>query len=214
MIDKLYTDWYNQINDTTIGGEKVDTRDIILECALELFYAKGYDSVGVQEIADTAGITKPTLYYYFGSKIGLLNEVLDVNCTEFIAVVKEASDYQGDLPLTLYKVAAVYLEYAVQHRKFYFFMIALTYYAKENEAHKAMLPYINQMYQIIISIFERAAKELGNMNGRQQKFAMGFIGTINYYLLYLSETSNSDEITITNEQVFALVHQFMHGIYS
>ena len=29
---------------------------------------KGYDAVGVQEIVDTAGITKPTLYYYFGSK--------------------------------------------------------------------------------------------------------------------------------------------------
>ncbi len=192
----------------------MDNRQVILESALELFYTKGYDSVGVQEIADNAGITKPTLYYYFGSKIGLLNEVLNVNCTEFIGVIKQSSDYQGDLPLTLYKVAAAYLEYAVKHHKFYFFMIALTYYAKENEAHKAIVPYISEVYQIVLSIFEGAAKELGNMNGRQQKFAMGFIGTINYHLLFLSETSSTEEIAITNEQVFALVHQFMHGIYS
>ena len=32
------------------------------------FYMKGYDAVGVQEIVDTAGITKPTLYYYFEVK--------------------------------------------------------------------------------------------------------------------------------------------------
>jgi hypothetical protein len=30
----------------------------ILNCALELFAARGYDAVGVQEIAEAAGITK------------------------------------------------------------------------------------------------------------------------------------------------------------
>ena len=33
------------------------------------FMPRGYDAVGVQEIAQKAGITKPTLYYYFGSKL-------------------------------------------------------------------------------------------------------------------------------------------------
>ena len=41
----------------------MDNQERIMECALDLFYAKGYDAVGVQEIAETAGITKPTLYY-------------------------------------------------------------------------------------------------------------------------------------------------------
>ena len=54
----------------------MDNRERILQCALELFYAKGYDAVGVQEIAQKAGITKPTLYYYFGSKYGLLETLL------------------------------------------------------------------------------------------------------------------------------------------
>ena len=58
----------------------MDNRENILQCALALFYMKGYDAVGVQEIVDTAGITKPTLYYYFGSKRGLLENVLKVYC--------------------------------------------------------------------------------------------------------------------------------------
>ena len=56
----------------------MDNRERILQCALELFYAKGYDAVGVQEIAQKAGITKPTLYYYFGSKYGLCTSDGDV----------------------------------------------------------------------------------------------------------------------------------------
>jgi AcrR family transcriptional regulator len=199
---------------TKIGGEVMDTREVIIQKALDLFYTKGYDSVGVQEIAEQANITKPTLYYYFGSKLGLLNEVLGIYGSEFIKLVKEASHYEGDLPITLYKTAAAYFEYATKNRKFYFFIIALSYYAKENEAHKAAEPYITEMYQCMLDIFDNASKELGNMNGRQQKFAMGFVGTMNYYMLFLSETAHSDTITLSNEQVFSLVHQFMHGIYS
>lgn len=192
----------------------MDTRETILQGALELFYTKGYDSVGVQEIAENAGITKPTLYYYFGSKIGLLKEILSQYGAQFIRELKEESFYERDLPMTLYKMAVAYVKLATEYKKFYFLMLALTYYAKENEAHKAIEPFIGEMYRIILSIFEHASPELGNMNGRQQKFAMGFIGTINYYILLVSETSGNGEINITNEQVFTLVHQFMHGIYS
>ena len=41
----------------------MDNRMNILEKALHLFYEKGYDAIGVQEIADAAGVTKPTLYH-------------------------------------------------------------------------------------------------------------------------------------------------------
>ena len=53
----------------------MDNRMNILEKALHLFYEKGYDAIGVQEIADAAGVAKPTLYHYFGSKYGLLQAV-------------------------------------------------------------------------------------------------------------------------------------------
>ena len=38
----------------------MDNRSNLLQCAKELFYAKGYDAVGVQEIVDRAGLTKPS----------------------------------------------------------------------------------------------------------------------------------------------------------
>ena len=41
----------------------MDNRMNILQKALQLFYEKGYDAIGVQEIADAAGVTKPTLYH-------------------------------------------------------------------------------------------------------------------------------------------------------
>ena len=58
-------------------------REKIVECALDLFCRKGYESVGVQEICTAAGVTKPTLYYYFKSKYGLLEELLEEKYAEF-----------------------------------------------------------------------------------------------------------------------------------
>ena len=58
-------------------GFKMDNRQLIMNSALTLFYESGYDAVGVQQIVDSAGVSKPTLYYYFGSKQGLLEALLN-----------------------------------------------------------------------------------------------------------------------------------------
>lgn len=67
----------------------MDNRETILETALDLFYTRGYDAVGVQEIAERSGVTKPTLYYYFKSKYGLLEQLLKSRSEGFAAELKE-----------------------------------------------------------------------------------------------------------------------------
>ncbi len=89
-----------------------NNRSIIIEQALNLFAARGYDAVSVQEIVDAAGVTKPTLYHYFGSKHGLLDAVLSEHFEALYCRVKEAADYQGDLPLNLYRGVAAYFQFA------------------------------------------------------------------------------------------------------
>ena len=52
------------------------SRRQILDAAYELFYRKGFNRVGVDEVAAFAGLTKRTLYYHFPSKDDLLGGVL------------------------------------------------------------------------------------------------------------------------------------------
>ena len=105
----------------------IDNKKLLLDAALDLFYAKGYDAVGVQEIVDRAGVTKPTLYYYFGSKIGLLKNLLERGYSVMEEGVLEASRMKANLPEVLYKVAREFFDYAAAHEKFYLFMLALFY---------------------------------------------------------------------------------------
>lgn len=51
-------------------------RDRLLCAALTLFNEKGYAAASVREIVERAGVTKPVLYYYFGSKEGIYLELM------------------------------------------------------------------------------------------------------------------------------------------
>src|SRR3954454_15200663 len=48
----------------------------VARTAAGLFARQGYDATSVREIVAAAGVTKPTLYYHFGSKEGLAQALL------------------------------------------------------------------------------------------------------------------------------------------
>jgi AcrR family transcriptional regulator len=56
-------------------SEAGDLKARLLLSALSHFAAKGYDGVQVKEVAEEAGVSKPTLYYHFGSKEGLFRQL-------------------------------------------------------------------------------------------------------------------------------------------
>lgn len=193
----------------------MDNRELILQCALDLFYARGYDAVGVQEIADTAGITKPTLYYYFGSKRGLLEQVLSTHYTILEEKLNGALSHPGTIPELLFQIAKAYFEFASQYRKCYLLMLALFYSGKESDGFQVVYPLIQRYYNRIVKVFDEASHELGNMNGRQRQFAVGFIGVLDHYLMMCFQIDPEESpADISDEQTYAIVHQFMYGIYS
>ena len=190
----------------------MDKRGRILTCAVELFYEKGYDAVGVQEIAVCAGVTKPTLYYYFKSKYGLLECILETYYKGFLDRLELAAIYEGDVPKTLQNTCKEYLTMAVNNKKVYFFILSMMYSARGNDTYKAVRPYMIRTHEIMVQIFEKASYSLGNMYGRQQQFASGFEGIINFYLMsYFEKQEPWIDIDKVSE---SLVKQFMHGIYS
>jgi AcrR family transcriptional regulator len=79
------------------GPDRPDTRQRILDVALDLFTEQGYDGTSLREIADQLGITKAALYYYFESKedifLALHMRLHDVG--------KDALRRMGDQPVTL-----------------------------------------------------------------------------------------------------------------
>jgi len=73
------------------------TRRLILDAAYELFYRKGFNRVGVDEIAPASGVTKRSLYYHFKSKDELLASVLELQHELGLARIRKYENrYKGD----------------------------------------------------------------------------------------------------------------------
>lgn len=53
-----------------------DTKEIILQKALELFSKKGFDACSMNEIAAAAKVNKATIYYYYNGKDRIYDAVL------------------------------------------------------------------------------------------------------------------------------------------
>lgn len=70
---------------TNKTGEQ-PTKEKIIDAAIDLFAQKGFDAVSMQDIAQTVGIKKASLYYYFISKDQILKEVLEYPITRIGAV--------------------------------------------------------------------------------------------------------------------------------
>jgi len=188
----------------------MDNRDQLLDRALVLFSQRGYDAVGVQEIVEAAGVTKPTLYHYFDSKRGLLEALLQRGSSSLLTSIEKASTYQGDLVLTLEKITQAYFDFAQEHPVFYMMQYGMFFSPPDSEAHQAVLPYYKQQYELISGVFIKAAENHGNLRGRQQRYALGLLGGITAMIgLYLD-----GKIELTGEVVYQTIHQFMYGIFS
>src|SRR5262249_59685865 len=74
-----------------------NTRERILDVALDLFIAQGFDGTSLREIAQRLGLTKAALYYHFTSKDDILM-ALHLRLHEF---GREALAALGDEPVTL-----------------------------------------------------------------------------------------------------------------
>lgn len=188
----------------------MDTRTRLLDAALTLFADRGYDAVGVQDVVEAAGCTKPTLYHHFGSKRGLLEELGRVHGERLAREIEQAARYEGDVPLTLTRVVRVAFR-SVQDAPVYWRLQLAAYHAPpESEAMQVLGPYMARTYVALQRLFEAAAPDHGAFRGRAERYALGFFGT----LLARMGWHLWGHGALDDELAFLTAHQFMHGIYS
>lgn len=83
--------------------KREDTKQRILDKALDLFSAQGYDSVSVGEIAKAVGIKAPSLYNHFPSKQAIFDAIVESTAARYEADTDKidihVQDVQKDIPI-------------------------------------------------------------------------------------------------------------------
>lgn len=110
-----------------MGAPQVRTIDRILLNALQLFSDRGYEATSVREICEAAGITKPTLYHFYGSKEGVYRALVEGTFEEFRAGLSRLLEAPGTAEERLRRVARSYFEYAGSRRELMRFVLSLVH---------------------------------------------------------------------------------------
>lgn len=91
----------------------------ILQAAQSEFEAKGYNGTRMQAIADTAGISKASLHYYFRSKDKLFEKIFEQALQEYLPIIQTWSDDSLDWEEKVRKFSAELFQF-IRHGKMLF----------------------------------------------------------------------------------------------
>ena len=97
---------------STRNGGDIAARKGLLDVALRLFSRKGFADTSVREIVHGAGVTAPTLYYYFNNKEGVYVHLLEQCSNDFLDHMIEAGDESMSLRDHLLALSQAQLSFA------------------------------------------------------------------------------------------------------
>lgn len=89
--------------------------DSMLDAATRLLSVHGVKRVTLQDVADEAGVSRQTVYRYFGDRDGLLVAVVEQQRDRFLADVVAASDIDADVRSSIRALIAETLRLATSH---------------------------------------------------------------------------------------------------
>lgn len=188
----------------------MENSENIRQKAIILFSKKGYEGVGVQEICQASGITKPTLYYYYACKSGVLEQIREIEGQSLYYSIRNAATYTHDFIKGLTQLLKVEIENALENPHFFRLHTNLMHSPKESESYKIY----NDMHQAIQEEFENffilSANEFGNMRGKEKLYALLFRNTIIQAALSVLEGT----IKYDDQTVYRIIHSFVYGVAS
>ncbi len=109
------------------NGEN-DTKLQIFLTAARLFAEKGYNGVSMREISEQSNVSKPTIYYYFGSKEGIFRELLETGMKYGVDFSKKIAESEFPAKEKLVKILQSQFKLSCVHPEFskFFMMVFLT----------------------------------------------------------------------------------------
>ncbi len=149
-----------------------------MEAALRLFTQRGYSATTVRELVAAADVTKPVLYYYFGSKEGLFLELMRTHFGRLEAVVDIYRKGEGSVRKRLAAMLDKGFAYVRQDLDFIRLMHAV-YYGPPGGAPYFDFDAYHQRYHDLITQFMEEGIEKGEFrSGKAGDMAWIILGTV------------------------------------
>lgn len=167
----------------TNGSEQ--TRQQILAAGLRLFAAHGYAGTSTQAIITASRVSKPVLYYHFGSKAGLFRVIVDEAENQLLEVILKSKAGAPDVRSQLEEICAAMFQFARENPSAIGLALELTAAARRCPARKQCLGKMRRRHAVIGKIMERGRNEgLFRPEFSNEQLLVGFLGLIHGHILH------------------------------
>ena len=142
------------------------TKDLIRETAMELFRERGYETVTINDICQSCGITKRTFYYHFESKAQLLSGIVDYWGIEAERLIHTFATQEKSIDI-LWQLMRVY---CVNAQKYGANILKQVYVLMIQEGSEQHFPQNMYLYDLALQLLAKAQKnrEIENLKSPDQ----------------------------------------------
>jgi AcrR family transcriptional regulator len=157
-------------------------REAIRSTATTLFASKGFAATSTREICQISGVTKPVLYYYFGSKNQLFKEIVFDAFNEYIKELDRASSDKGEISQRFRRVLATIFEFTRVYpdlARLAFRMV----FAPEKKSPVINYIELGEADERLLAEMARRAAEDGEIRCEPQEVASALIGIARFYMI-------------------------------
>jgi len=139
----------------------INKREKILEAAQKVFFQKSFYEATMDDIAQISGIKKPTIYYYFPSKIELASQLMEINMKKIFGKINEIILRTDNIQVRIERITDFYIDLLGENSKFFICLqrIAYDFLHKEDSKKK-----MNCFFEALL----KRQKKAGNLFGEVQ----------------------------------------------
>jgi AcrR family transcriptional regulator len=187
--------------------EKVD---VIFQAAVEVFAESGFDQAKMDEIAQTAGVAKGTIYYHFKSKeelfVGLMNEGIQ----RLVDCAKSNIDLHRSPTAQLKALIESHVHFFVQNSKLAKLLLGEAFGTKERQ--RKFREKIRLYLRLIESVLKDGVKKREFVVEHPQETASAIFGAASVVVLqkiYSMEGVNEKEIEAMAPTMIETLHHLL-----
>ena len=138
--------------------ENIDKKENILEAVREVFFRKSFYEATMDDIAQLSGVKKPTIYYYFPSKIDLASQLMEENVKKIFKKTSEIISTTNNVKQRIKMIVNFYINLLEENTKIFIIMQRIGYDFMQKEDSKKK---INELFKKL----RKKQKETGDLFG-------------------------------------------------
>lgn len=182
-----------------------ETKEKLLEAAVDLFAARGFSGTSIRDIANAMGMSIFNIYHYFGSKDGLLLEIFKKSSEKLLGILEEVS--QQDLPpLEKFKLLVhAHIRFVGDYRK-----ESKIYTLDEEQISKECHKVSQEIQREILDMYVTALRSLDQVGYLRTKhitlLAFNILGVMNWMLRWYREDGELSLDEVCDEILAFVLH--------